>query len=157
MGRRSLRFVGLVAMLAAGAANAGDRITENGHEALVTDLWETLELGEGHSVALWRGRGIAYSDNPDSPMHLAVLDCAGSFEFMADGKSRDSGHCSYTTRDGDKLFDSWWRAPDMEVSRYEWIGGTGKWAGISGGGTYSVTQLSDSLLSIDYSGVLDLP
>ena len=157
MDGRSLIIAGALATLLAGAASAGERLEQSGREAFSTDVWEMLELGEGHAVALWRGHGIAYSDSPESPLHLATIDCAGAFEFMPDGTQRDRGHCTYTTRDGDKLFDRWWRSPDMEAARYEWIGGTGRWAGATGGGTYSVTQLDDRLLSVSYSGTLVLP
>lgn len=157
MFRRSIVIAGALVALASGAAGAGERIEETGREAFSTTVWEVLELGEGHSVALWRGHGVAYSDNPKSPLHLATIDCAGSFEFMADGTAKDSGHCTYTTRDGDKLFDKWWQSPGMETSRYEWIGGTGKWAGATGGGTYTVTQLDGGLLSISYAGTVEVP
>ena len=157
MGWKFFAVAAALISLLSGAATAGEKIEESGREAFSTQVWELLELGEGHSVALWRGQGVAYSDNPSSPLHLATIDCAGTFEFMPDGKTEDSGHCTYTTRDGDKLFDKWWQSPGMETARYEWIGGTGRWAGAKGGGTYRVTQLSDSLLSIDYSGTVEAP
>ena len=65
-------LAGALFALLPSVADAGERIEETGREAFSTELWEALELGEGHSVALWRGRGIAYSDNPDSPLHLAT-------------------------------------------------------------------------------------
>lgn len=154
----TLRIItGILLIAVAGTAQAGERVEQSGHEAFATDVWEMLQLGEGHSVALWRGRGVAYADDPESPLHLAAVDCAGSFEFMPDGTSKESGHCTYTTVDGDKLFDRWWQSPGMESARYEWIGGTGKWAGATGGGSYSVTQLSESLLSVSYRGAVERP
>lgn len=157
MGGTTSAIASVLVLFIAAAASAGERIEETGREAFATDVWEALELGEGHSVAIWRGRGVAYSDNPDSPMHLAAIDCAGSFEFMPGGATRDSGHCTYTTTDGDKLFDRWWQEPGALMARYEWLGGTGKLSGAKGGGTYTVTQLNESLLSVSYSGVLELP
>ena len=144
-------------LVAAGAANAGERIEESGHEAFATIVWDELELDEGHSLAWWRGDGVGFDDDPTSPAHLVTADCAGTYEFMPDETYTVTGFCTYTTRDGDKYYLKWWESPGMEEGRYEYTGGTGKFAGITGGGTYTGEELTDTLSTSQFEGVMELP
>ena len=45
----------------------------------------------------------------------------------------------------------------MEEGRDEFIGGTGKWTGATGGGTYVLEELTDTLSNFRYKGVIELP
>src|SRR5271156_5268989 len=59
-----------------------------------------------------------------------------------DAKARPEGYaftgtCIHTDADGDKLFMTY---EGPESGTIEWIGGTGKYAGIAGTGTWSVTD-----------------
>lgn len=141
---------------AAEAANAGERIEESGHEAFATIVWDELELDEGHSFAWWRGEGVGFDDDPTSPAYLNTGDCAATYEFMPDDTYKASGFCTYTDRDGDKWFVKWWEGSDMEEGRYEYTGGTGKYAGVTGGGTYTGEELTDTLSTFTYEGVMVL-
>ena len=40
---------------------------------------------------------------------------------------------------------------------YKWTGGTGKYDGASGGGTYTNEELTDTLLGGRYKGTTELP
>ena len=144
-------------LIAAGTASAGERIKESGHEAFRTNVWDVLELDEGHSVAWWRGEGVYFDDDPSAASHLSTADCAGTYESMPDETYKGSGFCTYTDRDGDKHFLKWWEGSDMEESRYEYIGGTGKYTGLGGGGTYTAEELTDTLSTFTTKGVMEFP
>lgn len=144
-------------LIAAGTANAAERIESSGYDACTTDVWDELELGEGHSVALYKSRCVTFSDDPRGPGHMSTGVCAGTFEFMPDETYKGSGFCTWTYRDGDKLFLKFWEGSDMEEGRYEWIGGTGRYVGATGGGTNTGEDLTDTLWAGRFEEVIELP
>lgn len=144
-------------LAAAGTANAGEGIESSGYEAFRTNVWDVLELDEGHSLAWWRGEGVYFDDDPSAVDHMSTGECAGTYEFMPDESYTVTGFCTYTDRDGDKHFVKWWEGSDMEEGRYEYIGGTGKYAGATGGGTYVGEELTDTLSAFTTKGVMELP
>ena len=123
-------------VVAAGTANAGERIASSGYDGCVTDLWDVLELDEGHSLALYRGKCVILNDDPSALDHKSIGECAATYEFMPDESWNGSGYCTWTSRDGNKVFLRYWEGSDMEESGYEFIGGNGKFAGAPGEGTY---------------------
>ena len=142
---------------AAGAANAQESIESSGYDGCVTDLWDVMELDEGHSVVLAKFRCVTFTDDPTSPVHYSTGDCTGTYEFMPDESWKSSGYCTWTFRDGDTAFLKFWEGSDMEVSRYDWVGGTGRYTGATGGGTYTTEQLTDTLTANRIEEVMELP
>ena len=59
------------------------------------------------------------------------LDCTGSFEHRA-GAGKHQGYCIFLDSAGDRVFGADRRGP--QGYEFEFIGGTGKYAGITGGG-----------------------
>ena len=144
-------------LVASGAANAGERIESSGYDACVTDLWDVLELDEGHSVALYKGRCVTLNDDPSAGDHKSTGECVGIYEFMPDESWKGSGSCTWTGRDGDKWFLTFEEGSHLDESTYEFTGGTGKLAGATGGGTYVGEELTDALLMERYKDVMELP
>lgn len=144
-------------LVVAGAANAGERIEGSGHEGWYTTLVSELEFGEGHSAMLWRGEGVQFGDDPSQPAGLMTGDCVAIFEFMPDETYKGNGFCTYTDLDGDKTFFTFWEGSDMEEGRTKYFGGTGKFAGVTGGGTYTGEELTDTLSMYTYKDVMELP
>jgi hypothetical protein len=58
---------------------------------------------------------------------------------------------------GDKLTDSWQEGSDLKEYTFKNTGGTGKYEAASGGGTYTLEQLTDTLLGGKYKGTIELP
>ncbi len=144
-------------LAAAGTANAGERIESSGYDACIIDVWDELALDEGHSLALYKGRCVTFLDDPSAAGHMSTGECAGTYEFMPDESWNGSGYCTWTYRDGDTLFLKFWEGSDMEVSRYDWVGGTGRYAGATGGGTYTGEELTDTLSASRWKEVIELP
>jgi hypothetical protein len=101
-----------------------------------------LPLDEGHSLILWKGKGVQVTA-VNSPDHMSYIDCAGTVESMTDKSFKASGYCLHTDREGDKWTDRWWNDSTMKTGRFEYIGVSGKWKDMRGvKGNFVFTDLS---------------
>lgn len=141
-------------ILGNGTANAGETINDVGAIACVTDKWNESEPDKDHKLVDWAGRCVIIPDDPAAPKSTA--DCVGKYEYMPDKSWNGSGTCTYTFKDGDKLYDSWEESSDLKEYPYKNTGGTGKYEGAGGGGTYFLEELTDTLLGGRYKGTIQL-
>ena len=151
-------LVGLPAavfILGNGTANAGQTINEAGAIAFVVDKWDEKEPEKGHKLVDMAARTVAIPDDPAAPKYTE--DCVGKYEYMPDERWKGSGTCTYTFKSGDKMYDSWEEGSDLKEYPYKITGGTGKYEGASGGGTYFYENLTDTLSGGTYKGQLVLP
>jgi hypothetical protein len=139
-----------------GAANAGQTINDGpGAIACVNDKWDVKEPEKGHKLVDYAGRCVDIPDDVAAPKSTA--DCVGKYEYMPDGSWKGSGTCTYTYKGGDKLYDSWEEGSHLKEYRYKNTGGTGKYESAGGGGTYTMEELTDTLLGGRYKGTIELP
>jgi len=142
--------------ISSGAANAGQTINEAGALACVTDKWDEKEVEKGHKLVDYAARCVAIPDDPAAPKNAE--DCVGKYEYMPDGSYKGSGTCTYKFKEaGDTLTDTWEEGSDLKDNPYKYTGGTGKYKGASGGGTYTYDNLTDTLAGGRYKGQLVLP
>jgi hypothetical protein len=125
-------FVIGLSLLVGNPALAADNCT--GYDALVTISSETLDVGKGHTLTVFRAESIVISDDHDSIYHLTTGECAGTMLATPDGKERWSGHCARRDKDGDTYSLEWSHAPGAEKNMWKSTGGTGKFAGKDGSG-----------------------
>ena len=144
-----------VFILGNGTANAGQTINEAGAIAFVVDKWDEKEPEKGHKLVDMAARTVAIPDDPAAPKYTE--DCVGKYEYMPDESWKGSGTCTYTFKSGDKMYDSWEEGSDLKEYPYKITGGTGKYEGASGGGTYFYENLTDTLSGGTYKGQLVLP
>jgi len=142
-------------MLGSGAANAGETINEAGALACVNDKWDEKELEKGHKLVDFAGRCVGIPNDPAAPKYTE--DCVGKYEYMPDESWKGSGTCTYIFRSGDKMYDTWEEGSHLKEYPYKFAGGTGKYEGASGGGTYIYENLSDTLAGGTNKGTLELP
>jgi len=144
-------------ILGSGAANAGKTIDEAGALACVTDKWDETEPEKGHKLAEWAGRCVVIPDDPAAPKYTE--DCAEKYEYMPDRSWKGAGSCTWTFKggDGDKVYDTFEEGSHLTEYPYKITGGTGKYQGASGGGTYSCETLTDTLCGGRYNGKMELP
>ena len=142
-------------VLIGGVANAGETIKDTGAMACVNDKWDVKEPEKGHKLVDYAGRCIGIPNDPAVPKYTE--DCVGKYEYMPDQSWKGSGTCNYTFKGGDKLNDSWEEGSHLKEYTYKNTGGTGKFEGASGGGTYTMEQLTDTLLGGKYKGTIELP
>jgi hypothetical protein len=76
---------------------------------------------------------------------------------MPDGSWKGGGTCISNYKDGDKLYQSFEEGSQLKEYIYKWTGGTGKYEGVSGGGTYTYESLTDTLSGGRFKGNIILP
>ena len=90
-----------------------------------------MNLGQDHL------RGIILTDDPANPLNLSAHDCIGGGLFGPAGDANDgAGYCDGIDKDGDVFF--LWYRNDGDDRTWEFLGGTGKFDGVMGGGVTSV-------------------
>ena len=137
-------------ILGSGAAKAGETIDDVGTMACVTDKWDEKEPEKGHKLVDAAMRCLSIPNDPAAPKSAG--DCIGKYEYMPDGSWKGSGTCTYTFKGGDKLNDSWEEGSHLKEYTYKNTGGTGKYEGASGGGTYMYENVTDTLGSRHIQG-----
>lgn len=142
--------------LGCGFANAGKTMDHVGKLVCATDKWDEKEPEKGHKLVEAASRCAAL---PDDPAAAKVSEaCAGTYEYMPDGSWKGSGTCTDTYPGGDKIFLSWEEGSHLKEYTYKNTGGSGKFEGASGGGTYWYESLSDDTLFAGwYKGKIVLP
>ena len=141
-------------ILGSGIANAGQTIDDVGVLACATDKWDEKEPEKGHKLVDFAGRCIRV---PNDAAPKGAGDCVAKYEFMPDESWKASGTCTYKIIGGDTLSDSWEEGSHLKEYTYKYTGGTGKYEGASGGGTYMYENITDTLAGGTYRGQLVLP
>ena len=75
---------------------------------------------------------------------------------MPDGSWKGNGTCTDNYKGG-KVYESWEEGSHLKEYKFKYTGGTGKYEGASGGGTYMYEKLTDTLFGGRYKGQLVLP
>ena len=131
---RSKRVISVGAIagcLIAPALSAADNCT--GYDVLVTQVAETTDLGQGHTLTFIRQTSLITT--PDAPIYnLNSGECQGSILTTPDGKTRGNGHCARRDQDGDTVSIEWAQPPGEKRSVWKITGGSGKFAGKTGSG-----------------------
>ncbi len=133
----TLAAAGLL-VVSTSASAQGD--VNSGYDVFTCEV-SVLQLEEGHSLVVWKGKGVELSA-PDKPWHMSQLDCIDITEIMADKSFKSTGYCSHTDRDGDKWISRSWRDSTMQKGRYETMGVSGKYKGGRDTGSFVYTDLS---------------
>jgi hypothetical protein len=98
------------------------------------------------------GFAVQLLSNPLSCKTPLVSPRADIGESMACGR-----FCTRTHKGGDKTFDTWEEGSQLKEYPYKITGGTGKYQGASGGGTYIYENLTETLSGGTYKGTMELP
>jgi hypothetical protein len=113
----------------------------------VADKWGESEPDKGHKLVDFGGRCVLVPDDPAAPK--STEDCVGKYEYLPDGSWKGSG--------GDKVYESWEEGSHLKEYMCTFAGGTGKYQGARGMGTYTSENLTDTLSFGRYKGKLELP
>lgn len=133
------------------AAVAGET-TARGTVTYIGKPLDATALGGNGVVSRVHMKGVVIADDANSPLHLSSQDCYGSTVVDGTGEPKGgAGSCDGVDRDGD-VWWIWWRnAPDSRT--WGFIGGTGKWQGVTGGGTTGVlAAMPDGRTTISWLG-----
>jgi hypothetical protein len=140
MSKSTLATVGvvLVGLSLVPSVLSAQEIKGSGSNMFVPEVVETFTLTDGTTVNRMSFKGFITADDPSNPLRMASMNCTGTSVAAKDGKPiRSAGTCDSVDSDGDLAF-YWWRA-DGTGGRWGFMGGTGKWMTVEGGGTYEPT------------------
>ena len=112
------------------------------------------EPEKGHKLVDYAGRCVSVPDDRVEPKY--TMECVGKYEYMPDGSWKGGGTCTQTFKSGDKIYVTWEEGSHLKEYPYKYTGGTGKYEGATGGGTYTMEELTDTLLGGRYKGELIL-
>jgi hypothetical protein len=107
-----------------------------------------VELEKDHMVWGGAASGAFYNDAGDGFLHGAIVICTAAGEAEKGAQIHNDGNCVSSDKDGDKMFAVWScsECPNKTTGTFKWTGGTGKFAGLKGGGTYQETGLGPGQL-----------
>lgn len=112
---------------------------------------DNQSLADGSMIQRSHIMGIVLADDPSNSIHLASQDCFGTTLISADGSAHGHGYCDAVDADGDRWWIWWNNTP--ESNRWGFIGGTGKYEGIKGGGTTTaLAQMADGRTAVTWEG-----
>lgn len=131
----------LLVLAAPSALQAQDR-TVSGTGAYIPVEQTERSMADGRTMVFARFGGYVTTDDPSSPFHMGSQDCAATSLVGADGVLvYSSGHCTSEDVEGDVYWYSFWN--DGENAGYTLTDGTGKFAGLSGGGSTTVLDMGE--------------
>ena len=136
-------------------AAAGSSIEESGALSCVVDKWDEKEKEKGHKLVDYAGRCIAVPHDASTESYFE--DCSGKYEYMPDGTWHGDGTCTRSLKGGDKITDNFQEGSHLKEYTYQTTGGTGKYQGVAGSGTYTLENLTDTLGAGRFKGTLQLP
>ena len=80
-----------------------------------------------------------------------------NYEYMPDESWKGTGTCTNTYKGGDKTSLTWEEDSHLKEYSYKLTGGSGKYQGATGGGTYFYENLTDTLSGGTYKETMQLP
>lgn len=136
------------AMLIPGLAHSADNCT--GYDNLVALYTETLDLGGGHTLTVFRQASILTTEN--QRYNLSTGECSGAALSTPDGKLRVNGYCARRDKDGDTYSLEFSQAAGAEKGVWRFTDGTGKFAGRSGSGWFQDVRTDGDMLVSQWGG-----
>ncbi len=124
----------------------------SGHNINNALLFESSELANGTTLTTMRLSSVHVSEDTSSPLHLAAGECAGALTATPDGKTQGQGYCMRKDKDGDVYNEQWNLAPGAEKGTWKLVGGSGKYASMSGSGWWQVTMSEGNLAAVRWVG-----
>ncbi|MBX2880972.1 MAG: hypothetical protein KTR32_13605 [Granulosicoccus sp.] len=143
--------VGVLSMVVLSSAVAGDMRSMDGTIS-TQDSTEMMPVDDAHIVIRSNNSGtIAFSDETH-PMHGATGGCSGTM-LMAKGNLTGGGYCTYKDTAGDssivKFTATGMNEKGGTSGTWEMVGGTGKYIGATGGGTYNAVPNEERTASVN--------
>jgi hypothetical protein len=124
-----------LALLASSVAVAGEA---GGTNVVVPKPTTTTDLGNGLVYETTGNSQVCFTTDPNHALNRASGDCDGACVRRGDEDPACMGSCSWVDTDGDLAFFIW---EGQNEGTWKMKGGTGKWAGASGKGSWKASAL----------------
>ena len=150
-----------LALLVLGLAGPVAAQAGQGTFTTITISAEQTVLPDSTVQMLQHYRQITLANTPAYPLHNTKADCVGQFRVAKGAAVAGSGSCFVQAMDGQGI-SMWWEmtaagtaaCPDL-CGNWGVYGGYGRFAGLSGGGTWTRNgQFSDGSASGTWTGTL---
>ena len=151
------QFLALGVLLAAVApVQAQMTYTATGGNAFIPEVVASVDLPDGNMLARTISHGFIWTNEENMVGGNGSLECFGSNTLSPEGDQLDgSGTCEGLDADGD-VWWVWWSG-GIE-GNFSFTGGTGKYTGISGGGTWKAQlQYPDGKAMNEWEGTWTIP
>jgi hypothetical protein len=121
------------------------KIKDAGAQACIDETWDGTN---------YTGTCVDIPDDAEA-IETSTGKLQGKYEDLSDGGWKGSGTCIYAMDGGDEIHESWEEGSHLKEYTYRYTGGTGKYAKISGGGTYNYDE-HGAFAGGRYNGTLNL-
>ena len=108
-----------------------------------TGTSKAIPMGEERLHLAIEGSGIYVSDDEDGFLNNASIHFLGTLHAVK-GVFEESGFMVFNVPDGDKVYATWKGTGNLgkdAKGTYTYVGGTGKYTGITGGGEFTRSNL----------------
>ena len=155
---RLLVILGLITLALFGFGNIA-RGQNEVTESVTTSYYGTskvIPLGPDRLYTTWEAFGVVVSDTGEGLFHNVTIRCIGAYRGEK-GSWEGEGSCSYTLKDGEKVFltikqgGKLGMPPPPSKGTATMVGGTGKYSGIQGRTEYTSYFLRPSAEGISQS------
>jgi hypothetical protein len=128
--------------VAAMAADLPKEGTDTHTNTWVLPSSDTIKLGD-RSYTTFELAGVSRNESGGTMFNNMVLRCLGAFELIGSEAQHSSADCTYTDKDGDQIFERVVATCPCKANEGEatLVGGSGKFAGISGKEEFSAVFL----------------
>ncbi len=106
------------------------------------------EIEKNHLFFLGEFNGTFFNDESAGFLDGSSWACPGVNDVVNGVTRAAHGYCIVTDQDGEKAFGSWTStgtAPGRGAGEFKWTGGTGKYRGLTSGGTFEYVFVSTSM------------
>ena len=122
--------------LAVAPGSPAQERSDSGDFAFMTTSSEEMPLSDGRVLTRVVQSGMVFADDSSSPIDRTATTCTGSMVMDASARATVvSGHCDGVDADGD-VWTAWYGG-DQDGGDWGFMGGTGKFEGVEGRGTFS--------------------
>lgn len=125
----------------------------DGHSIWTPISEESYSLPDGRTVTRQVLSGFSMNEEPNTPFRTSQ-DCMFTTVTAADGSFESGGFCDAVDADG----DVYWAVGSATEKGGKWsyLGGTGKFEGLTGGGTYQLAlEWPDGKLMATWDGTAE--
>ncbi len=112
----------------------------------VTGTFKVLPMGKEYLQMNYEGAGVIVDDTGKGFLHNAAIYALGAYQAVK-GTFEETGFMVITPTDGDKVYATYKGSGTLgKVAKGTWtyVGGTGKYVGIEGGGEFTRYSLQNA-------------
>jgi len=130
----------LIILFNSASYSDGHSLAKSGTISWVTgwqfNLPPTAPQSEGFSISSGNAIGATFNVNGSGPLHEGRAFCAAVAIVIPEVGATNKGNCYFGDRDGDRIYTSFTGDLSVGSGLNTIIGGSGKYAGISGSGPW---------------------